>query len=99
MLALQAHTWQVILKGILPAGVTLNQSLLENVLHSLLIDGRDHVVEMYQGSGSKWTKSRQVLPAKHLILPQKESRLCGRESLAPLPNSASKSSDELKGLL
>ncbi len=42
------------------AGVTLNQSLYESVLHALLIDGRDHTVEMYQGSGAKWTRSRQV---------------------------------------
>ena len=51
----------VILLKIQRAGVTLNQSLLESVLHSLLIDDRDHMVEMYQGSGAKWTKSRQVL--------------------------------------
>jgi hypothetical protein len=56
--------------GAFGVGVTLNQSLFENVLHSLLIDGRDHTVEMYQGNGAKWTKSRQAfLSVRFFILP------------------------------
>lgn len=46
---------------VIGVGVTLNQSLFETVLHALLIDGRDFTVEMYQGNGAKWNKSRQVL--------------------------------------
>ena len=40
------------------AGVALNQSLFETVLQALLLNGGEHLVEMYEGSGGNWTKTR-----------------------------------------
>ena len=39
-------------------GVALNQSLFETVLQALLLNGGEHMVEMYEGSGGNWTKTR-----------------------------------------
>jgi hypothetical protein len=36
------------------ASVALNQSLLENALRELLLEGSQHSVEMYEGTGCTW---------------------------------------------
>lgn len=41
-----------------PAGVTLNRSLYETVLRSLLLESAEHSVELYEGSGCSWRKAK-----------------------------------------
>lgn len=36
------------------ASVTLNRNLFESVLRDLLLEGADHTVELWDGSGSSW---------------------------------------------
>lgn len=40
------------------AGVTLNRSLYETVLRELLLERAEHTVELYEGSGAAWRKTR-----------------------------------------
>lgn len=39
-------------------GVTLNRSLYETVLRELLLERAEHTIELYEGSGAAWRKTR-----------------------------------------
>ena len=43
------------------AGVTLNRNLFETALRHLLVDSADYMVQLFEGSGSHWKKTRCVL--------------------------------------
>ena len=45
-------------------GVGMNRSLYESTLRSLLLDGTDHVVEVYEGSGSSWKMTKLASPGR-----------------------------------
>lgn len=40
------------------ASVTLNRSLFEGVLRSLLLEGGQHSVELWEGAGANWSLSK-----------------------------------------
>jgi hypothetical protein len=42
------------------ASVSLNRHLLENMLRTLLVEEANHVVEMWEGSGSSWKVTKCV---------------------------------------
>jgi DNA mismatch repair protein MSH2 len=44
--------------------VGLNRSLYESTLRSLLLEGTDHVVEVYEGSGSNWKLVKLASPGR-----------------------------------
>ena len=50
-------------------GVTLNRSLYETVLRALLLEGGEHTVEMYEGSGAHWRKCKCVRLSKASSIP------------------------------
>lgn len=39
-------------------GVTLNKNLFETALHHLLVESGEYSVQLYEGSGSSWRKTR-----------------------------------------
>ena len=40
------------------AGVTLNKNLFETALHYLLVDNGEYTVQLFEGSGAQWRKTR-----------------------------------------
>eukprot|EP00775_Hariotina_reticulata_P005551 gene5551-5787_t len=44
--------------------VTLNRSLFEGVLQALLLEGAQHTVEVWEGSGANWTLTKQASPGR-----------------------------------
>lgn len=42
------------------AGVTLNRNLFETVLRHLLVESAEYSVQMFEGSGSQWRKTRHA---------------------------------------
>lgn len=44
------------------AGVTLNRNLFETALRYLLVDSAEYTVQLYEGSGSHWKKTRYSAP-------------------------------------
>lgn len=44
------------------AGVTLNRNLFETALRYLLVDSAEYTVQLYEGSGSHWKKTRCSAP-------------------------------------
>jgi hypothetical protein len=45
--------------------VTLNRNLFESALHHLLVDTAEYVVQLFEGSGANWRKTRCDRPRKH----------------------------------
>ena len=41
--------------------MTLNRNLFETALRHLLVDSADYMVQLFEGSGSHWKKTRCVL--------------------------------------
>ena len=41
-------------------GVTLNKNLFETALRHLLVESAEYSVQMFEGSGTQWRKTRQV---------------------------------------
>lgn len=48
--------------------VGMNRSLYESTLRCLLLDGTEHIVEVYEGSGSSWTMKKLASPGRLLQL-------------------------------
>ncbi|GAX83908.1 hypothetical protein CEUSTIGMA_g11332.t1 [Chlamydomonas eustigma] len=48
------------------ASVALNRSLFENALKELLLEGSQHTVEMYEGTGCSWRLTKTASPGKLL---------------------------------
>lgn len=40
------------------AGVTLSRGLFESVLRELLVERAEHIVQLFEGSGTQWRKAR-----------------------------------------
>ena len=38
--------------------MTLNRNLFETALHHLLMDSAEHIVQLFEGSGAQWRKTR-----------------------------------------
>ncbi|KAK9908301.1 hypothetical protein WJX75_005715 [Coccomyxa subellipsoidea] len=45
-------------------GVTLNKNLFETALRHLLVESAEYSVQMFEGSGTQWRKTRQASPGK-----------------------------------
>ena len=43
------------------AGVTLNRNLFETALRYLLVDSAEYTVQLFEGSGSHWKKTRYII--------------------------------------
>lgn len=41
--------------------MTLNKNLFETALRHLLVESAEYSVQMFEGSGTQWRKTRQVL--------------------------------------
>ena len=42
-------------------GVTLNRNLFETALRYLLVDSAEYTVQLFEGSGSHWKKTRYTI--------------------------------------
>ena len=66
------------------AGVTLNRNLFETALRHLLVDSADYMVQLFEGSGSHWKKTRCVqLYIKRSTARHNELMMHARSRLAP----------------
>jgi len=45
-------------------GVTINRSMFETILRDLLLERTDCIVELYEGTGSKWQLVNSGTPGK-----------------------------------
>ncbi|CAM6104563.1 unnamed protein product [Calypogeia fissa] len=45
-------------------GVSITRSMFETILCDLLLERREHSVELYEGSGSKWSLAKIATPGK-----------------------------------
>ncbi|CAG9461697.1 unnamed protein product [Pedinophyceae sp. YPF-701] len=68
--------------------VTLNRTLLDTVLRELLIEGSDHRVEVYEGSGNAWTRVIEASPGRLAALEDAGLLRAGDGGAAGTPGAA-----------
>ena len=54
--------------------MTLNRNLFETALRHLLVDSADYMVQLFEGSGSHWKKTRCV--QLHIKCPPLPGKIC-----------------------
>eukprot|EP00884_Botryococcus_braunii_P018504 jgi/Botrbrau1/5337/Bobra.0346s0011.1 len=51
-------------EGVGIPGVAVNRNLYETILRDLLIERAEHTVQLFEGSGSQWRKTKEASPGK-----------------------------------
>ena len=65
-------------------GVTLNKNLFETALHFLLVESAEYHVQLFEGSGSSWRKTRCGAACYKRSLSPMPGMLCGSLRSVPL---------------